>query len=373
MLIEVDAEGAGSNALDVLGTDRPLSQGRRVERIQEKQQKLADTSTTTKIVALVLLTVGVLIAGVAVKNKQSTEIPQTKEEQSTGPKPPASLPPQRAPDSGPSEAEKEAWQKISFYDKDGLRAFIRSFPNSRYRKVAEDRIDYLEREEMRRKEPEVQAPPPPQPSSAPMVHFSLSNAAGRKLLLGFYEDGQGQVEPPAGEYYVFGAGAVRNYPVKCRPGAKICYGAWVEGDPLSPYWGAGRNGNEACTDCCLKCSSNGPQSTRTFNIGNSRVPTPTLTWKVTDRTSHRISIAYFSETRKGKVWRDGENGWTLMNVETTHKLNCVAGEKICYGAWRQDDSSDVRYWGVGRTGSRPCTGCCTTCNGGVFNITLTDQ
>ena len=425
LLMDLDPEEIDVNVPDGRVTDRPVSQGRPGVRIREQKQKLAEASTTTKIVALVLLTVGVLIAGVAVKNKRSIDIPQTKEEQHTGNSAPSELekaawqnvsffdkdglrafirsfpnsryrkvaedrivflereeerrkqletpstpPAQRTTDLAPSEAEKVAWQNVSFFDKDGLRAFIRSFPNSRYRKVAEDRIVFLEREEERRKQLEVQAAPPP--TSPPMVHFTLSNEAGRKLLLGFYEDGKGQVEPSPGKAYVFGAGEVRNYPVHCRPGAKICYGAWVEGDPLGPYWGEGQNGGHPCTGCCLTCSSSAPQTVESLKMGNSSVPSPTLTWKITDRTGHRMSIAFFSQTRKGHVWRDGDKGWMLMNVETNHKLNCVAGETICYGAWRQDDSSDVRSWGAGRTGSLPCKGCCTTCNGGVFAITLTD-
>jgi hypothetical protein len=45
--------------------------------------------------------------------------------------------------------------------------------------------------------------------------------------------------------------------ISCQHGQKICYGAWVTGrDDL--IWGAGMDGNEACSDCCYPCGSSNP-------------------------------------------------------------------------------------------------------------------
>jgi hypothetical protein len=42
------------------------------------------------------------------------------------------------------------------------------------------------------------------------------------------------------------------------------------------------------------------------------------------------------------------------------KIRCSLGEKICYGAWTDGDTS----WGVGKGNKSVCTGCCVTCSKG---------
>ncbi len=42
------------------------------------------------------------------------------------------------------------------------------------------------------------------------------------------------------------------------------------------------------------------------------------------------------------------------------KIRCSLGEKICYGAWTDGDTS----WGVGKGNKSVCKGCCVTCSKG---------
>jgi hypothetical protein len=59
--------------------------------------------------------------------------------------------------------------------------------------------------------------------------------------------------PGDGEVYVIDDDEEHSYTLQCSAGERICYGAWVKGDP-DAYWGTGPDGNEACDDCCFVCN-----------------------------------------------------------------------------------------------------------------------
>ena len=42
------------------------------------------------------------------------------------------------------------------------------------------------------------------------------------------------------------------YAYECRPGHKLCFGAWLPG---GDYWGCGEGCKQACTGCCASCTS----------------------------------------------------------------------------------------------------------------------
>jgi hypothetical protein len=52
--------------------------------------------------------------------------------------------------------------------------------------------------------------------------------------------------------YVLDDGREHTYHIRGLGGEKVCYGAWVAGDP-SIYWGAGRDGSKGCKRCCYYC------------------------------------------------------------------------------------------------------------------------
>ena len=49
-------------------------------------------------------------------------------------------------------------------------------------------------------------------------------------------------------------------------------------------------------------------------------------------------------------------------------LTCLAGEKICWGAWDKGNSR-AAHWGVG-SGREACTSCCYVCNGQTASVRL---
>jgi serine/threonine protein kinase len=258
-----------------------------------------------------------------------------------------------------AEKEAQAWRNTLFDDVDSLRTFVRNFPNGQYRAAAEDRIRTLEARVT-----------PPDP---PAVSFTMSSSAGQTVRVAFYDSAsKTQIDPAAGMSYVLNGNETRNYRISCTPGANICYGAFTEGNGLSPFWGAGRGGQQGCTRCCLTCTSGTVRMSETLTMASSRTPPPTVTLKVTDQTTDHLSIAYYSGTRYQHGWPGWDKNWSLVARETTHSVSCIAGEKICYGAWQTNNPYGGRYWGVGPLNKYGCTSCCTTCDGGVFSFTLTD-
>ena len=109
-----------------------------------------------------------------------------------------------------------------------------------------------------------------------------------------------------------------------------------------------------------------------FLFGALAWPTNTiaeqLTWEVQSTYRHKVQIEFYSQERK-HAWPGGNRAYTLNDYEVhSYTLNCIAGEKICYGAWVTGNSS--RYWGVGMNDRRSCQGCCYTCDGGTATVRL---
>ena len=72
------------------------------------------------------------------------------------------------------------------------------------------------------------------------------------VSLEVYSQSRNHVWPGNGDAYVLDDWDVHSFPLSCRSGEKICYGAWVRNESNS-YWGAGYDGIEACDDCCYYC------------------------------------------------------------------------------------------------------------------------
>ncbi len=93
------------------------------------------------------------------------------------------------------------------------------------------------------------------------------------------------------------------------------------------------------------------------------------TWQVRSFHPKVVDVAFYSESRKAE-WPGGGKVYTITNYNVqTYKLSCIAGEKVCYGAWVRNN--DKRYWGRGHGGKQACTNCCFTCDGGktpVMNL-----
>jgi hypothetical protein len=88
----------------------------------------------------------------------------------------------------------------------------------------------------------------------------------------------------------------------------------------------------------------------------------TLTFNVRSFHKNSVDIAFYSQNRN-QQWPAPGKVYTISDYDVHHyRVDCLTGEKVCYGAWvRNQDSS---YWGAGHGGKAGCSGCCYTCNGG---------
>lgn len=60
--------------------------------------------------------------------------------------------------------------------------------------------------------------------------------------------------PAAGNVFLVRPDGVRQSArLNCVPGEQICFGAALTRDGTGKYWGAGYNGDKACTNCCVHC------------------------------------------------------------------------------------------------------------------------
>jgi len=91
-----------------------------------------------------------------------------------------------------------------------------------------------------------------------------------------------------------------------------------------------------------------------------------LTFQVRSYHKNQVDIAFYSQDRNA-AWPGGSKVWVIDDYDVhTYPLNCVYGEKVCYGAWVRGSSST--YWGSGRDGEYGCHSCCFVCNGGTTPV-----
>ena len=84
-----------------------------------------------------------------------------------------------------------------------------------------------------------------------------------------------------------------------------------------------------------------------------------MKWNMRAFDKFAVDVAFYSQNRK-VAWPGNGQVWTIRDYKVhTFSLNCIAGEKICYGGWVRGD--DSRYWGGGHHNKHACTSCCYTC------------
>ena len=86
-----------------------------------------------------------------------------------------------------------------------------------------------------------------------------------------------------------------------------------------------------------------------------------FTMKPRGRHTVRVCLGTACYVRGGKAIAE-----SIIKDYKVHefKLNCIAGEKVCFGAWVR--GNDKQYWGVGHHGRNKCTSCCYTCQQGFI-------
>lgn len=235
---------------------------------------------------------------------------------------------------------------------DLLRAYVTDCTVCTYRTQAYNDISRIEEENRR-------------------VEFTLTNNSSGPLYVTLH-DGMSrvQLDPMQGNVYTLGKGETRTYQLSCTPGQSVCYGAAKPGNNLSPYWGVSNTGKQDCANCCVTCP--GTSGVQVLNSSQARVPPPTVTWRINDNTYSLLSIAFYSQTRSGHTWPGANMNWPLNKGQNNFTISCMAGEKICWGAWLRDNI-DGTYWGVGPYSRYGCQRCCRTCDGGAYEENLTQE
>lgn len=100
--------------------------------------------------------------------------------------------------------------------------------------------------------------------------------------------------------------------------------------------------------------------------GGSAAPTQSLgrnqiMFIVRNEHPRVVDIAFYSNSRR-HIWPGANRVYTMRDSKTHHYvLNCVRGEKICYGAGVRNRYRT--YWGSGIGGKHRCASCCYTCDG----------
>ncbi len=93
-----------------------------------------------------------------------------------------------------------------------------------------------------------------------------------------------------------------------------------------------------------------------------------LNFKMRSYHKNVVELKFYSQNRTVE-WPGNGKVYVLRDYDVhDHRLNCVKGETVCYGAWVQGASST--YWGKGQ-GGKSCPSCCYTCDGGqtaVINL-----
>ncbi len=79
-----------------------------------------------------------------------------------------------------------------------------------------------------------------------------------------------------------------------------------------------------------------------------------------NRRNHAVAVELFGQDRD-KVWPGDDKVYFLdAHEKKSVPISCVAGERICYGAWKFGDDSVL--FGVGPDNDQqPCEYCCFLC------------
>lgn len=95
----------------------------------------------------------------------------------------------------------------------------------------------------------------------------------------------------------------------------------------------------------------------------------TQTVIMNNETGREVQYEFTDEGDHNVVWPGGTQAFQLSpHEEATRSLNCIQGQKICYGAWVKGDSN--LFWGVGGDINNACKGCCFKCVGDSIQFDL---
>jgi hypothetical protein len=85
-----------------------------------------------------------------------------------------------------------------------------------------------------------------------------------------------------------------------------------------------------------------------------------MTWSFNNTPPNVVYLQLYGPDSKN-VWPAPDKYYKLDGSKAHKtKIRCSLGEKICYGAWTDGDTS----WGVGKGNKSVCQDCCVTCSKG---------
>ncbi len=84
------------------------------------------------------------------------------------------------------------------------------------------------------------------------ITFRIQSNYKYKVQVAFYSQDRDYSWPGGDQAYNLNDSDVHSFPLTCRRGETICYGAWVTGDD-DQYWGVGMDDAHTCSDCCYEC------------------------------------------------------------------------------------------------------------------------
>jgi hypothetical protein len=94
----------------------------------------------------------------------------------------------------------------------------------------------------------------------------------------------------------------------------------------------------------------------------------TFTWSFERKHPRKVNLQVYSRARN-QVWPAPGRVWPLNDFGPhTVKIDCVHGDKICFGAW--DAQNDKMFWGKGHGGKKGCEDCCYSCSNGTGMTTI---
>lgn len=91
-----------------------------------------------------------------------------------------------------------------------------------------------------------------QPGSATTMVWQVKSLYQYKVQIAFYARERNHEWPGNGQAWDLNDYNNHTYTLNCRPGEKICFGAWVTGN-AKRFWGVGFGGRQGCASCCFNC------------------------------------------------------------------------------------------------------------------------
>lgn len=91
-----------------------------------------------------------------------------------------------------------------------------------------------------------------QPEAQEEVYWHIVNESRQEVMVEFYSQNRDKAWPGGRSAYVIAPQSNQGHTLTCRSAELICYGAWHSNN-ASHYWGAGRNDENDCTNCCISC------------------------------------------------------------------------------------------------------------------------